>query len=243
MTCYKVKRTRMMLTAFSVVAALIIHMASAFAEAPIVGLLTLPELFGHGPCEQFSPKVIPLYSVSESEQAVGVIRVDQFWRFAAVGGCEGLIVNVHNKADGSVSLLDTQEFDYESPAAVVLEQHNDWFKLRTADGPVWIQATPQAKYHSLASLLQKRLSYITPASAGHIFTRPGGSDISASVSGETSVSVVKSTNVDDKLWLYVQVMSHSICDPSEKPDVVLQGWMPAYTPAGQLNLWFYARGC
>ena len=43
----------------------ILGIASASAEEPIIGLLTLPEVLGEGPCDHFSPEDITLYSGME----------------------------------------------------------------------------------------------------------------------------------------------------------------------------------
>src|SRR4030095_11841587 len=73
--------------------------ASAVAQqrGRVVGLLALPEVFGNGPCDRFTPLDVPLYSSPESARIVGVIRVDEGWTASSNGGCEGLRVGVHMK--------------------------------------------------------------------------------------------------------------------------------------------------
>jgi hypothetical protein len=115
-------------------AILLLSVSSAAAQDRVIGLLTLPEVFGNGPCHEFAPEEVLLYSVMGAEEPHGVIRVDHYWIFPAAGGCEGLIVNVHKGEGQSVSALPTEEFDYEAPGALVLEGRNGWFKVQLSDG-------------------------------------------------------------------------------------------------------------
>src|SRR5687767_14007031 len=106
------------------------YAAPAQGADQVIGLLSMPESFGSGPCDKFTPAQIPLYSSPDSRQVVGTIRVDQYWTFHSVGGCEGLKVSVHQAKSGQVSELPTREYEYEAPAAIVLQRRAPWFKER-----------------------------------------------------------------------------------------------------------------
>ena len=204
-----------------------------------MGLLTLPEVFGDGPCHQFSPEEVPLFAEMGSEQSIGVIRVDRHWTFPESGGCEGLAVKVHRGA--RVSALPTEESDYEAPAAIVLEERKKWFKVRLADGAAWVRASEKNIYYSLEALLLSGLTYITEG--GQLFSRPGGADAVAMAESGDPVRVAEVVGMDDRLWLHVQVLSHSPCESADEPRVLSQGWMPAHGLSGRPTAWFRSRGC
>src|SRR5262245_2552204 len=91
----------------------------AYAQDRVIGLLSLPEVFGAGPCDRFTPAEILLYAEPDGKTRVGSIRVATPWTFPAEGGCAGLTVNVYSNGR-SVGELPTLEYDYEVPAAVVV---------------------------------------------------------------------------------------------------------------------------
>ena len=66
--------------------------ASAVAQqrTRVVGLLALPEVFGNGPCDRFTPQDVPLYSAPEPGRIVGVIRLDKASTPQSNGGCDAL---------------------------------------------------------------------------------------------------------------------------------------------------------
>ena len=72
----------------------------AFAADRVIGLLSLPEVFGDFPCDEFAPEEITLYRAPDSNETVGWIRVETYWTFHAIGGCEGLRVSVYRPGAG-----------------------------------------------------------------------------------------------------------------------------------------------
>lgn len=63
----------------------------------VVGLLTVPQVFGMGPCVPFEPKVVPLFAEPRETASVASIEVDTYWTFPPNGGCEGLEVRTHDQ--------------------------------------------------------------------------------------------------------------------------------------------------
>lgn len=187
----------------------ILGIASASAEEPIIGLLTLPEVLGEGPCDHFSPEDITLYSGMDKKLISGAIRVDKFWTFPDIGGCEGLTVNTHVR--GEVHELLTKEYKYEASAAIVLETQNDWFKLKTASGSAWIQGTKKGEYFSLEHLLKNKMAYIKSQSGIKVFREPSILNSIGLVSGSDSVKIIKTVNIDNKYWTHIQIMDSSGC--------------------------------
>lgn len=222
---------------------LMLSVASASAEEPIIGLLTLPEVLGDGACDDFSPEEIQIYSGMDKKLTSGVIKVDEFWTFPANGGCKGLAVNVH-MGDGQKShALLTKEYRYEAPAAIVLETQNDWFKLKTSSGSGWIKGTKKGEYFSLKHLFENKMAYIESTSGIKVFREPSVYDSIGLVSNSDSVNIIKTVNVDNKYWHHIQIMDSSGCESNEPPEVLYEGWVPAHTATGKLTTWFYSRGC
>src|SRR4030095_6521348 len=119
--------------------------ASAVAQqrGRVVGLLALPEVFGNGPCDRFTPLDVPLYSSPESARIVGVIRVDEGWTASSNGGCEGLRGGVHMTGPVASDPLPTKEYGYEEPGAIVLARRGEWFLIRLAAGSAWVRSSPR----------------------------------------------------------------------------------------------------
>jgi hypothetical protein len=46
---------------------------------------------------------------------------------------------------------------------------------------------------------------------------------------------------DGRLWLYVRLLD-AVCLARE-PVEIARGWVPAKTASGELNAWFWSRGC
>jgi hypothetical protein len=222
---------------------LVLSVASASAEEPIIGLLTLPEVLGYGPCDDFSPEEITLYSGMDKKLTSGVIKVDKFWTFPKSGGCEGLTVNTHMQNGNNIRPLLTKEYRYENPAAIILEAQNDWFRIKTASGSAWIQKTKTGRYISLEHLLENKMAYIKSQSGIKVFREPRNLNSVGVVSNSDSLNVIKTINVDNKYWHHIQVMDSSSCESDGPPKVLIEGWVPAHTATGKLTTWFYSRGC
>ncbi len=68
------------------------------------------------------------------------VSIDRHWTFHAAGSCEGLVVNVHQAGTGGVVRLPTREYEYEAPAAIVLERRGGWFKVQLVAESAWMPA-------------------------------------------------------------------------------------------------------
>jgi hypothetical protein len=210
----------------------------------LLGLLALPEVFGAGPCDKFVPAEIALYAAPDSGTIVGSIRVDRYWTFHDVGGCEGLAVNVHRSDGQGARELPVKEHAYEDPGAVVLEQRGRWFKVRLADGTAWLQASPRAEYLSLERLLEHGLTYLTDHWDGRLAKGPDAPSVE--IPGSRAERAVRAIGFQDRrgqLWVDVEVLSHSPCTSNEEPRVDARGWLPAHAVSGEPTIWFYSRGC
>ncbi|MCW5963992.1 MAG: hypothetical protein KIT83_08130 [Bryobacterales bacterium] len=229
---------------------LIIGMLGLATLAPsrdrVIGLLTLPEVFGDGPCDRFSPRELPLYASPKTGKAVGSIQVVSGWTFPPEGGCSGLEVAVRLTSSATLQPLPTSEVAYEAPAAVVLEARGHWYKVRLAEGSAWVRAVDSHRFHQLERLIVDSLTYMTEAWDGQLTELPAKPGRAARLGlgdARPPARVVRSTRVKGTLWFYVELMNHSMCDAGADPQVVDRGWVAAHGSSGEPSVWFFSRGC
>jgi hypothetical protein len=226
-------------------ACLVACVSSVQAQDRVLGLLALPEVFGQGACDGFTPEELQLFAQPDAGPVVGRIRVDEYWTFHDVGGCAGLKVNVHNAAGQPIHPLPAEEYGYEQPGAVVLEQRGRWFRIRLADGAAWVRASARAEYYPLQRLLADSLAYLTKSWDRQLAESVGGVGRSSQglVEAEPSVRVIGFRQQSGQLWVQVEVLSHSGCESADGPRVTARGWLPAHSKSGERSIWFHARGC
>ena len=230
-----------------IVLAVLATASAAQAQDRVVGLLSLPEVYGARQCAPFEPGQIALHTAPNDGKAIAFIRVDQNWSFAPHGGCEGLKVSVH---EGSARReFPTLEFDYEMPGAVVLEQRGQWFKVRLASGSGWLEASAADRFMPLSDLFEEfvGVTAITKEFSGQLVSAPGRAAEATSprVAALQPARVIEIRNVSGHAWVHVEVMNHSICSAAENgpPEVVGTGWMPLHASNGEPTIWFSSRGC
>ena len=210
-------------------------MSAPQAADRVVGLLSLPEVFGKGPCDTFTPQEVLLYSAPDSRDVMGSIRVDKYWTFPAEGGCQGLTVNVHHRRDGRVSELPTKEYEYEAAAAIVLQQRDRWFKLRLADGAAWVLGSERDEFFSLEKLLTRNeTASLTDVWDGRLAASPGKRvERVPRDPRPDDVRVLGFRRVGDQVWTEVELLSHSRCKSNDEPRVMRRGWMLAHDRSGE----------
>ncbi len=231
------------LAALAALAIQLILALDAHAQDRVIGLLTLPEVFGGEACTPFEPRPVPLYAEPASKREVASIRVDQYWSFAAHGGCEGLEVSVHRGS--AKEELPTREYAYEAPAAIALDERNGWFKIRLGDGTAWVAPAKNHQFLPLSELFDQALTAITDQFTGQLRREPDGELVGERWTEHRDIRVIEVRRVGDRQWLHVEVMSHNICDSNinVEPKPIAKGWMPAHSDTGEPTVWFSARGC
>lgn len=242
----------MFTTARGIVIAVVMVMPPVFVPAAeaqdrVLGLLKLPEVFSTGPCVPFFPRTVTLYDVPDGK-TIGTVEVDQNWSFAPHGGCEGLDVRVH-RGNERVE-LPTREFDYEAPAAIVIDRRNSWFKIRLeGKASAWVRSEATGRFLTLEALLEEfiDLTFIADTSIRELMTAPNTSSNSGGVAVKAGqpVRVIETSRAGDRLWLHVEVYSHSLCTAATDgpPDTIGRGWLPAHGTGGEPVVWFASRGC
>ena len=217
--------------------------APAFAQEKVIGLLSLPEVFGSRECAPFEPRAIMLHSTATDGSIIGSIEVEQNWSFAPHGGCEGLEVRVRKGAQKDE--LPTREYDYEMPAAIVLDQRDGWYKIRLHQGSAWLKASVVDRFMPLSDLFEEftGVTEISESYTGRLAKAPGltGGTIMMRVAPSQAVRVVEIRDA----WIHVEVLSNSACTAANDgpPQVISEGWLPLHDQKGEPTVWFSSRGC
>jgi hypothetical protein len=238
--------------------------APADPRAGAIGLLQLPELYGTEPCQRFRPEPVPVYS-DPGGRASGEIRVVRPWSYPREGGCEGLRVEfvpaaapAGRKAPrsakresagqaGAAGELPAQEYAAEQPAAIVLEQLGEWFRLRLPAGSGWVRATPRNDYGPLLALLQRDLDGFTDP-AGATLRRAPEDDAETVWQGVPACAVPRVRSSETRgarTWLEVEFERDACCADGAPmtPAAPVRGWLPLYRDDGVPSVWFASRGC
>jgi hypothetical protein len=220
---------------------------AALAQERVIGLLSLPEVFGSRECAPFEPRPIMLHGSANDGKIIATIEVDQNWSFAPHGGCEGLEVSVHTGAQKEA--LPTREYDYEMPAAVVLDRHDDWFKIRLHRGSAWLKASVVDRFMPLSDLFEEftGVTEINASFSGRLSSGPGvtSGPIMMRLAPNQPVRVIEIRDSGGRAWVHVEVLSNSACTAANDgpPEVISSGWLPLHDQKGEPTVWFSSRGC
>ncbi|MDH3474708.1 MAG: hypothetical protein OEM59_13565 [Rhodospirillales bacterium] len=214
----------------------------------LIGLLSLPQLFGNGPCDKYEARALPLFWHEDSTVPIGEVRVDTPWSFPTNGGCEGLKVGVHlSGVEGAVQDLPTKEYGYEEPGAVVLARRGERFKIALQNGAAWIEPLDGAEFHSMQDLVVSGLAYLTKSWDGLICTEPGKpatcKKLDSGTSPEPNTVVLGYREVNGEFWFEIKLPPNETCgEPT--PDIPpSRGWVLGHGKDGAPAVWFYSRGC
>lgn len=215
----------------------------ASAAERIIGLVSIPEVFGAGPCAAFEPQDVALHAAPADGKPIGFIRVDRNWSFAPHGGCEGLKVSVHRGA--AKEELPTREFDYEAPGAIALERRDGWIKIQLHNGVAWFKPSQADRFMPLSDLYEEfvGVTAINKTFTARLVSTPGLSigPILPRVAPQQPVRVAE---VRDE-WVKVEVLTNSVCTAADHgpPEVIATGWLPLHDANGEPSIWFSSRGC
>jgi hypothetical protein len=221
----------------------LISVVPASAAERIIGLVSIPEVFGAGPCAAFEPQEVALHAAPADGKAIAFIRVDRNWSFAPHGGCEGLKVSVHRGATRED--LPTREFDYEAPGAIALERRDGWIKIQLHNGVAWFKPSQVDRFMPLSDLYDEfvGVTAINKTFTARLVSTPGllSGPILPRVAPEQPVRVAE---VRDE-WVKVEVLNNSVCTAADHgpPEVIATGWLPLHDANGEPSIWFSSRGC
>jgi hypothetical protein len=122
---------------------------AAGAQDRVIGLLTLPQVFGAEPCVPFTPRPIPLFASPNESKPVAHIRVDKDWTFHEDGDCTPVDVRTY-QPDRPAIALPTRAYDGERRAALVVDRRGEWFCIQTGIGPLWLRGSRDNRFFELA---------------------------------------------------------------------------------------------
>ena len=197
----------------------------------VVGLVELPSVFGKydpkGPPGLVRPayvQAVPMYSHPSNNSSV-------------IGQISGL------------ESIETMEFDYEAPAAVVYEMVDDWVLVHITDSSKiefgWVSPHSSGPIHPLMDLLNSGLCYLEEDWDGVLYESANSSNSTKQIQ-ETGkrrdINIVRSKEHQGELWLEVELLGPGRCK-GEIPEVLAKGWVSAHKKSGKPNVWFYSRGC
>lgn len=188
--------------------------------SPVLGIVEIPEMFF----------VDPQTGRLEPRAALTLhTRPDSGSRVAAV--------------IRSPEAIDTAEFAYEEPGALVYGRESDHFLIRTSRGLGWLPPHKAGSFHPLETLITSGLTYLTGAWDGLVSPSPGSLERTRVPPGGDDVRVKGLETAKGKLWVEIEVLSHSFCASNEPPAIRAQGWIMAHDAAGAPTVWFHSRGC
>ena len=111
----------------------------------------------------------------------------------------------------------------------------------------WQYAHWRDTFYPLEMLISSELAYLTDAFRGGRLSRIAGAagQVTAATdsSPQPTVRVREFRRVNNRLWLRVEVLSHSFCEGGAMPKVTARGWLPAHDASGEPTVWFPSRGC
>lgn len=191
---------------------------------PVLGIVEIPEVFFVDPISgQFAPRAaLALYTRPDSESKV--------------------LAHI-----SSPTAIDDAEYGYEQAGALVYSREGGYFLIRTSRGVGWLSPHNAGSFHPLETLIIASLTYLTDAWDGFVSVSPGSANRARvprrRLRGSEDVRVKGLQTVDGKLWVDIEVISHSFCESDKPPAIKARGWVPAHDKIGAPTVWFSARGC
>ena len=144
---------------------------------------------------------------------------------------DSVTVTAHVQTNRADQVLQTT---HQTPQQVlVFESRPGWFQVARAQGGewraaprLWLQASPVWRFRPVSD----------PKQMKELARRAWGDE-------SRNVRVTGMRTIDGALWAEVEVVNDHDCGSIEKVVVRARGWVPAHAPSGNLNVWYYARGC
>ncbi len=215
----------------------------AAATSQIVGLLTVPQIFGGEVCRPFRGADVPVYRSPQGPR-MGLLRVTNPWRADSATSCEELAV-VFQSASGTALPLPTREFEYERKAAIVIERRPGWYQiLLSDDSSGWLRQQPDNSFLDLKALFAERPLTPHPAWDGALYPQPGATSTPNLLAGRSqlAVNMLDAREIAGVWWMLVSLPVPGPCgDVADlSPRTV---WVRVHLPDGSPAFWFSSRGC
>jgi hypothetical protein len=189
---------------------------------PVLGIVEIPELFYVDPdTGTYVPRAaLTVYTRPDSESKVMAVI-------------------------SSPQAIDDAEYGYEEAGALVYGRQRGYFLIRTARGVGWLSPHNAGSFHSLETLLASELTYLTDAWDGFVSASPGSAARTRVPQRRPygNVRIKGRRTIGSRLWVAVEVISHSVCQSDKPPAVKARGWIRAHDDTGAPTVWFPSRGC
>lgn len=194
---------------------------------PVLGIVEIPEMFFVDDDKgTYAPRAaLTIYSRPDSESKV----------LAVISSPEA---------------IDEARYTSERAGALVYRRERGYFLIRTARGVGWLSPHNAGSFHPLEELIRSELAYLTHAWDGFVSASPESADRTR-VGRERPLSENDSKNVrvrgfrtvGGKLWVAIEVISHTFCQSNEPPTTEARGWIKAHDETGAPTVWFPSGGC
>ena len=209
--------------------------AFAHSQERVIGLIEIPPLY-------------PQEVSWDIELPVGTVVLR-----SAPSSSASVVLDVRNRRQ-----VASAEHGYEEASARVYElayadKDGAWFKLKYQDadksGFGWFKAGETNQFHLTEDLLSEHMSYMTDSWDGRLRESPSSDAAATPVpkrweGSHASARLITMWGSREDLWYLVAVMRGGNCsEPSEPPEVLATGWVPASTQTGDSPIWYYSRGC
>jgi hypothetical protein len=140
------------------------------------------------------------------------------------------------------------EVGYEVPALAVFENRQGaWYRIaidREGSQFGWIRSTEKLHRLEALALGQERLTYLTAAWRGALYDRPGGvNQFTVPRTPQTPYRPLRPVVIGGRLWIEVAVLAGACTGGPDDDRVVGKGWVPVRDAVGELNVWYWSRGC
>jgi hypothetical protein len=209
-------------------------------EAALIGLLEVPLMYDALPSDD--PKLSTPKRLEAHEQPSVNTRVVATLDATGITRADGVRCGWHREPQ-----CRYHESAYEVSALAVFAMRPDgWYRIAIDRDGVqfgWIQS--DATHHPLESLAlgQERLTYLTPAWRGTLHDRGGANRVAVPRKAQTPYRALRPIAITGRLWIEVEVLAGACSGGPEDERVVGKGWVPVRDAAGELNVWYWSRGC
>ncbi|MSU44682.1 hypothetical protein EXS45_00660 [Candidatus Nomurabacteria bacterium] len=145
--------------------------------------------------------------------------------------------------------LELKEYTYEGSGVVIYKMEDQSYQIKLNDGTKgWIMYENKQVFHPIENLLSQGMAYLTTTWNGKLYATPEmkqATDFQQTLSyfnSESSINVLDiKKDSNGQTWMKIQIIT-SPCTNGESKTLE-EGWIPMYSTSGDLNAWFYSRGC
>ena len=216
----------------------------------VIALLALPDLLGEQGCAPREPKAVRVFADPALARTIGRLRAAPTETDV---DCAAPRASWHPDTRGaSGAELPTEEFDYERPAAIVLETRAGAARIVLPERRSgWVAVAADEHLLGLERLYRDALSYLDHDWSGVLYAEPADRPSRRAVDprwrhriGRVNVvKVVRVRVLPDNTWIEIELGSAAGCADESEPLPQQQGWIPAYGRSGWPLVWFHSRGC